>query len=99
MSKMHLPNVTRTLRQWDQFTAFLIYNRTDKPMLNAFGSKHLKTDNIPCCYYCSNSFLKRSASVKDIVKKPDPYGSVFLKAVYKKIIFGLCKLLYDLKIF
>lgn len=85
MSKMHLPNVTRTLRQWDQFTAFLIYNRTDKPMLNAFGSKHLKTDNIPCCYYCSNSFLKRSGSVKDIVKKPDPYGSVFLKAVYKKL--------------
>lgn len=46
-------------------------------MLNAFGSKHLKTDNIPCCYYCSNSFLKRAGSVKDIVKKPDPYGSVF----------------------
>lgn len=49
------------------------------------GQNILKTDNIPCRYYCSNSFLKRAGSVKDAVKKPDPYGYVFLKAVCKKL--------------
>lgn len=48
------------------------------------GQNIVKTDNIPCCYYCSDSFLKKAGSVKDIVKKPDPYGCVFWRQFIKK---------------